>query len=360
LGLGKPFVSVLIDTYNHERFIEQAIVSVLEQDFPASDREILVVDDGSTDRTPEIVRKFEPHLRLLRKPNGGQASAFNVGIPECKGEIIAFLDGDDWWEKTKLSVVSSELAAHPEIGTIGHGLLEVDEAGKRFASNTPDRVYETRLKDTQQAREFIPLRSFLGTSRLTVRRRILQCVTPLPEALSVEADELLATHAAAVSGARVLQQALTNYRLHSGNLYQFSEWSREKAKRKYNSLACLLCDLSPRLTKAGVPEDVIHILTDCVRIDVERLGLALGKGWPWDTVRIEREADRQAYRGASFGYHLFHAAVLGAAAVLPPALFYRMRRWYTKRGLAHARQIVGSPRPIPSLVVRTQTTHDQN
>lgn len=220
--MGKPFVSVLIDTYNHERFIEQAIVSVLEQDFPASDREIIVVDDGSTDRTQEMVRKFEPHIRLLRKENGGQASAFNAGIPECKGDVVAFLDGDDWWEKPKLSVVSSELVAYPEIGTIGHGLYEADESGKTLASNTPDRSYETRLQDTLEAQEFIPLRSFLGASRLTVRRHILKCTTPLPEALRVEADELLATHAAAVSGARVLQQALTNYRLHSGNLYQFS------------------------------------------------------------------------------------------------------------------------------------------
>src|SRR5260370_25865257 len=91
-NLARSFVSVLIDTYNHERFIEQAIVSALEQDFPASEREILVVDDGSTDRTPEIVRKFASQVRLLRKKNGGQASAFNAGISECKGEIIAFLD----------------------------------------------------------------------------------------------------------------------------------------------------------------------------------------------------------------------------------------------------------------------------
>src|SRR5580693_625738 len=84
--MAKPFVSDLIDTYNHERFIEDAIVSVLEQDLPASDREILVVDDGSTDRTQEIVKKFEPRVRLLRKANGGQASAFNAGIPECEGE----------------------------------------------------------------------------------------------------------------------------------------------------------------------------------------------------------------------------------------------------------------------------------
>src|SRR6202521_4792035 len=100
--MSKPCVSVLIDTYNHERFIEQAITSVLDQDMSVADVEIIVLDDGSTDRTPEIVRKFEPRVRLLRKPNGGQASAFNFALPQMQGETIAMLDGDDWWAKQKL------------------------------------------------------------------------------------------------------------------------------------------------------------------------------------------------------------------------------------------------------------------
>src|SRR5580692_11465914 len=114
--MAKTFVSVLIDTYNHERFIEKAVVSVLEQDFPAAEREIIVVDDGSTDGTPEIIRKFEPHVRVLRKVNGGQASAFNAGIPECKGEIIAFLDGDDWWAPNKLTSVVQAMATSSSVG----------------------------------------------------------------------------------------------------------------------------------------------------------------------------------------------------------------------------------------------------
>ena len=72
--MAKPFVSVLIDTYNHEKFIEQAIASVLEQNFPAPDCEILVVDDGSSDRTPELIKKFAPRVTYLPKQNGGQAS----------------------------------------------------------------------------------------------------------------------------------------------------------------------------------------------------------------------------------------------------------------------------------------------
>src|SRR5271167_1703104 len=115
----RPSVSVLIDTYNHERFIEKTIVSVLEQDFPASDREILVVDDGSSDGTPEIIRKFAPQVRMLQKANGGQASAFNAGIPECKGAIVAFLDGDDWWAGNKLTSVVQAMAASLSVGIVG-------------------------------------------------------------------------------------------------------------------------------------------------------------------------------------------------------------------------------------------------
>jgi len=350
--LAKIFASVLIDTYNHERFIEQAIVSVLEQDFPAADREIIVVDDGSTDRTAEIVRKFEPHVRLLRKENGGQASAFNAGIPECKGEIIAFLDGDDWWEPRKLAVVAAEFEAHHEFGTIGHGILEVNESGGQLAVITPERVYESRLSNSQEACEFLPLRAFLGTSRLAVRTEVLRQVGQLPEELKIEADEFLATVATAMGGARILDQPLTNYRYHSANLFQFAEWDRTKARRKFDSLACILRELSPRLEKAGVGKDVIRILTDCIHVDTERLRLSLGEGWPWDTVRIERDAYRQAYRGATLGYYLFHAAVLGAAAVLPPSLFYRVRHWYAANNLARAREAFGSANPIPSLVVR--------
>ena len=351
--MGKPFVSVLIDTYNHERFIEEAIVGALEQDFPASDREILVVDDGSTDHTPEIVRKFEPHVRLLRKKNGGQASAFNAGIPECRGEIIAFLDGDDWWERKKLSVVIAEFSFHPQIGTFGHGFTEVDEGGKPLAVIAPKAEYESRLREIKEGSDFLTLRAFLGTSRLAIRRDILGQVGPLPAELKIEADEFLATIATALGGARVLTEPLTNYRYHSGNLFQFDEWNAAKAKRKHDSLSCIVNELPSRLQKAGVPEKVVQTLTGSVKLDTERLRLALGNGWPWETVRVEREANQQAYREMSLGYRLFHTAVLGLAAVLPPATFYRLRRWYTKRGLVRTRQMVGSAQPIPSLAVRT-------
>ena len=126
----KPLISVLIDTFNYGQYVEEAIESAVAQDFPVGEREILVVDDGSTDDTEERVRKFGDAVRYFRKPNGGQASAFNAGVPECAGEIVAFLDGDDWWAPGKLRAVSNALAADAAIGLVGHGITQVFADGR--------------------------------------------------------------------------------------------------------------------------------------------------------------------------------------------------------------------------------------
>lgn len=125
--MSKPFVTVLVDTYNHQFFIEDAISSVLKQDFPASETEILVVDDGPTDNTAEIIQKFVPPVRLLRKVNGEQPSPFNAGILEARGEIIPFVDGDDWWAQGKLTAVTEAFAADAEVGLIGVTEVYPDE-----------------------------------------------------------------------------------------------------------------------------------------------------------------------------------------------------------------------------------------
>jgi glycosyltransferase involved in cell wall biosynthesis len=350
--LSRPFVSILIDTCNHEKFIEQAITSVLDQNFSASDCEILVVDDGSTDRTPELIKKFAPRVAHLPKTNGGQASAFNFAIPRCRGEIVAFLDGDDWWEPTKLAAVLSQFESHPQIGAVGHGIFEVDEQGRQLYQNVPDRLYACHLQNLEEAGQFLELRSFLGTSRLAIRRSVLESILPLPESLLVEADEFLFSVAAAVSGCIVLDQPLTSYRYHSANQFQFSASDKRRRERKSLSLDCLDKELPPRLLAAGVSEEIVAFLSLPNWIDATRCRLALGRGWPWETVRVERRAFGAAHRNASLGYRLFHFAVLAAAALTPPKFFYTARYWYTARGLTRVRSLVGKPVAADSLVVR--------
>lgn len=100
----KMLVSVIIPTYNREKTIERAVNSVLAQTW--KELEIIVVDDGSTDRTDEILRAYGNKIRFIRQQNSGASAARNTGIRAATGEIISFLDSDDEWlpEKTERQV----------------------------------------------------------------------------------------------------------------------------------------------------------------------------------------------------------------------------------------------------------------
>jgi glycosyltransferase involved in cell wall biosynthesis len=97
-----PLVSVIIPAYNASAWITETISSVLEQDF--NDYEIIVVNDGSTDETADVIASFGDKVKCIHKKNGGQASARNAGIKIAKGKYIAFLDSDDLWIKEKLKL----------------------------------------------------------------------------------------------------------------------------------------------------------------------------------------------------------------------------------------------------------------
>jgi len=348
--LGKPFVSVLIDTYNHERFIEQAIASVLEQDFPASDREIIVVDDGSTDRTPEVVRKFEPQVRLLRKENGGQASAFNAGIPECQGEIVAFLDGDDWWAPEKLKAAAEQLMGNAEIGCVGHGYYEVYSDGRPDGVVVPAANTIVHLRDQSAARLFTYLRAFLGTTKITIRKKLLDQILPFPEELVIEADEYMFTLAPALAPALVLDKPLFYYRFHSGNLFQYSQQDGAKTRRKLGVLQALLRCLPPRLRQMRIDEENIAAVLQPLSIDAGRMRLALDGGWTWETFRIERSAYQYSYQSLPLAYRIYMAMVLAAACVVPPRRFYQLREWYSAKGLRRVRELLGEPVPAAPIV----------
>jgi glycosyltransferase involved in cell wall biosynthesis len=115
----RPLVSVVIPVYNGERFLGQALESVLAQDYEPF--ETIVVDDGSVDRTPDIIRSF-PSVRSIRQPNLGPSAARNAGIQLAAGEYVAFLDHDDVMTSNRLSVQLAPLRRdrnlHATIGSM--------------------------------------------------------------------------------------------------------------------------------------------------------------------------------------------------------------------------------------------------
>ncbi len=120
-----PLVSAIIPVFNGEQYLSQAIESVLAQDYRPL--EIIVVDDGSTDRTAKIAQSYES-VTYLYQPNQGNGKARNLGIQSSGGEFISFLDSDDRWMPNKLSLQMKYLLEHPEIGfVIAHMRAVLDD-----------------------------------------------------------------------------------------------------------------------------------------------------------------------------------------------------------------------------------------
>lgn len=343
--MSTPSITALIDTFNHERFIEQAIESVLRQDFPASEIEILVVDDGSTDRTPDIVRKFEPQVRLIRKTNGGQASAFNTGIREAHGAIITFLDGDDWWAPNKISRIVEVFGKNPQIGMVGHAFVQTSsESRKVISSPIPEPL---RLDSVESASLFRLHRCYLGTSRLALRSSIAREVVPIPESLAFEADEYLFTVAGVLSSFIILPDPLTYYRAHRDSLYLAAGSNRNGARKKQQILAALATDLRAGLSARRVSPEVTECILEIVEAEARQLRLMLDGGAPWETVRTESTIYRVLHSHASWPQRIYHHLAFLPAYVLPPNWFYRARRWITSQTwYEHSRR---SFLPIPEI-----------
>ena len=320
-----PHVSVLIDTYNHERFIEEAVQSVLSQDFPASEREILVVDDGSTDRTPQILAKYASQIRILRKSNGGQASAFNHGIPQCRGELITFLDGDDWWAPNKLSAVAHAFTANPSVALVGHSITEVLQDGARRSELVRD-VPRFRIDSVAGARTFRLRKSFLGTSRMAFRAELLRRIGPVPEALVIEADEFLFTLGALFSEVLLLRESLTFYRLHGQNLFQISSLDVPSIRRKHAVILALAVALRRRFTEEGVSPEIARIIVDAVQTEADVLRLSLGQGSPLDSFRTEFRSYNLSHGHASPVRRLFKYISLFPALLLSPRHYNAFKR----------------------------------
>ena len=350
--MSTPRVSVLVNTYNHEKFIAQAIQSVLDQAFPSDQMEILVVDDGSTDRTPQIVKTFAPRVRLFRKQNGGQASAFNAAIPQLRADLIAFLDGDDWWAPEKLSSVVEVFDKNPEIPAIGHAFYDTDENGTPTTLVIPD-VSRIRLNSTEETRIATVAKCCLATSKLTVRRFVLDRLGPIPECLVSCADDPIMTAALALGGAILVDRPLCYYRYHSSNMFGFDSLDAKRSRQRYE-VQQTLAKITPKLlTRFGVPAEFVPIFMAGPAMEIERFEGLHGGGGRLQVFRTEMRSFQQTFKNPTAGYLLFKAAVGTLSLVLPPKQFYRVRNWYAKKNLRRFREAVGRAEPIVPEICRS-------
>lgn len=141
-----PQISVVMPVYNVERYVADAIESVLAQSF--EDFELLIIDDGGTDRSVEICRRFDdPRIRLISQQNRGLAGARNTGIRYARADIIAFLDSDDLWHPTKLARHIEHLRQQPGVGVSFAGARLIDDDGRDIGIDQSPKLTNIQSRD---------------------------------------------------------------------------------------------------------------------------------------------------------------------------------------------------------------------
>lgn len=232
MATDSPLVTALINTHNYGRYLPFAINSVLNQTYP--NIEIVVIDDGSTDHTPEVLAQYADKVRAIRTENGGQGHAFNVGIPAARGELLMMLDADDMWLPEKVERMVELAANRPKAGMLYHRFQNVDANGITYGMVFPPAVVngEYRAKYLRAGGHWwCPI-----TSVLTFRVDHIRRALPIPTyAVREGADTVITDFCALTTEIASLPDVLTLRRLHGSNLYasgRESTWYRSKAIRE--------------------------------------------------------------------------------------------------------------------------------
>ncbi|VEP16063.1 Glycosyltransferases involved in cell wall biogenesis [Hyella patelloides LEGE 07179] len=250
----QPLVSIIINNYNYDRFVSQAIDSALNQTY--SSLEVIVVDDGSTDNSQKIIGNYGNSIIPVFKENGDHASTFNAGFLASSGEIICCLDADDRFLPEKVTQVVEVFASHLEIGWCFHPLKLVNTNNKEVLGVT--RAFPQLNEDISTSCDFrTQLRlgklSFYppSTSALCFRRSLLKQILPMPEILRQAADRYLTYGTLFLSPGFFLDRELTIQGIHStndGTLQQGQKFRQKKARNQVVA-AYLLRSKFPELVK---------------------------------------------------------------------------------------------------------------
>jgi Glycosyltransferases involved in cell wall biogenesis len=212
--MAQPFISVIINNYNYAQFVGTAIESALAQTYPH--REIIVVDDGSTDESREVIQRYADRVRVIFKENGGQASAFHAGVAASRGEVICFLDADDYWAPHLLERVAARW--DDSLAMVEWRMECVDADGQSLGRTLPSRrPPEGDLRPLLLRSISYP---WTPTSGNAFSRRAVEAVFPLDESFwRISADVPLLMGAPFYGKFAFIDETLSFYRVHGGNLY---------------------------------------------------------------------------------------------------------------------------------------------
>jgi glycosyltransferase involved in cell wall biosynthesis len=212
----QPLVSVLVNNHNYGHFLAQAVTSALVQEKVAA--EVIVVDDGSNDQSRAILEDYRGRATIVLQDNRGQAAAINAGVRASRGDILCFLDADDWWAPGKLSSIVGAFGSDPRLLLAYHRLQPVLVDGKPTLKPVPRTLCSGDLsRRLKKAAGWWP---FPMTSAIAVRRSAWQLVGDIPEHFRISADAWLAGIYPLVGRVAALPDSLGFYRIHANNWYR--------------------------------------------------------------------------------------------------------------------------------------------
>ncbi len=241
-----PLVSVVIPTYNSARFIAQAVQSVLAQAYHRY--EIIVINDGSTDETKEVLRKFDSHIQYLYQENRGPAAARNAGIKVAQGEYICFLDADDVWLPNKLEVQLAFIEKNREVGLIFSDEEEWDGEKVLHRSLLAKMLFRSDVLSQmpiQKAFRKLLIEDFIPTSMVMVRKACFAKAGLFDESLKVSEDRDMWCRIAAYFGIACLPLILGKKRVHESNISDNAELTHRSRIKLWENKRLQFPSLAP-------------------------------------------------------------------------------------------------------------------
>lgn len=215
-------ISIILDNYNYNQFLSEAIESVLNQTY--TNYELIIVDDGSTDNSQEIINCYMnqySNVKAVFKENGGQTSAFNEAFTHCSGEIVAFLDSDDYWYPDKLF----QIAEKHNVNSIVQHYLSYNGDGIYRRVNTDINWHDVLMEHGY-------LYNHSVCSSLSFSYELLNKIFPLinPEEMRFCTDGIVLMMALSMEPVGFIENVLGYYRVHGQNLFVGSNDFGQKAR----------------------------------------------------------------------------------------------------------------------------------
>jgi glycosyltransferase involved in cell wall biosynthesis len=259
-----PLVSVLISSYNYEKYVGRAIDSVLSQTY--RNVEVVVCDDGSRDNSCKVIERYakaDSRVTLIRQENGGHSSAYNCAFRHARGSILCILDSDDYYERRKLELVTRRFQELPDVGYLIHPLMLVDGGGCALQPLTLIDNFEEGWIADRILRRGGRWRS-MAASGVCFRREVARYVYPLPD--GIYPDVLFNTLLPLVTKVAVVREYLGFYTLHGNN------WTSEI--RNFTSTGKSIASAAQFLTVVERAMGAVNRRIEELGLDIPRLDLA--------------------------------------------------------------------------------------